>query len=301
MVQIQKNISLQKYNTWVVGGPAEFFCLPYSVDEVVQAQAWAREKKIPVHVLGGGSNVLISDHGVSGLTICLKQMNQLKFETLPAENKDHQQTLSVKAQAGVSKFELLKIFLKHELDPALFLAGIPGDVGGGVVMNAGIGERYHPKEFGQIVFSVDVIKPDGSLQKYKHQEIKWDYRHSTGWQPGIISEVEIRWPMVKNPSILVQVKAANQMRLQKQPLDLPSCGSVFVNPGPKAAALIDSCGLKGYTLGGAQVSKKHANFIVNFNQAKASEIKQVIEDVQKIVFEKTKIQLQTEVVMMGEF
>jgi UDP-N-acetylmuramate dehydrogenase len=289
---ISRDVSLCHYTSWQIGGAAEHFCLPKSLEQMKEAIHFAHTHRLQVTVLGAGSNVLVSDAGIKGLVICMRDF------------KNYQVTkssrLEINCQAGVPKSELLKIFLKFKLKPALFLAGIPGDVGGGVVMNAGVAENFLPREFVEIVDWIEVLKEDGELKKYKREDLGWSYRHCLGWQPGIIVGVGISWPMEPDDSILVQVKEANRTRLSKQPLDQPSCGSVFVNPaGEKAARLIDSCGLKGYTIGGAQVSLKHANFIVNLGSARAADVKTVIQHVQSAVKSKTGIDLKTEVVMLG--
>lgn len=294
-VTIARDVKLASYSTWQVGGPAEHFCLPRNVDELIAAQKWAAGQGLQVHVLGGGSNVLISDKGLSGLTLCLKNLTGV-------ETREESGCLKIEAWSGTSKSELLKIFLKHKLAPALFLAGIPGDVGGGVVMNAGVSEAFKPREFTEIVEWFDVLKPDGRVQRYHHKDVRWAYRHSEGWQPGIVVKVGLSYDSKPHPEILTQVRDANRVRLQKQPLDMPSCGSVFVNPpGHKAAQLIDQSGLKGFQVGQAQVSMKHANFIVNLGGAKASEIWQVISHVKRTVKEKKGVELRTEVVLMGSW
>lgn len=292
---IQKNIRLAPYTSWQVGGEAEYFCLPKTLEEIQTAQSWAKENAITVTILGGGSNVLISDGGIQGLTICLKNF-------AGTEVREENGQLKITAKSGTSKSELLKIYLKHQLAPALFLAGIPGDVGGGIVMNAGVAEMFKPREFVELTEWIEVLRPNNQIEKISGKNLKWVYRHSDGWQPGIITAVGLSWPLEKDPTVLTLVRDANKIRLSKQPLDLPSCGSVFKNPeGHKAAQLTDSCGLKGYTVGGAQVSKKHANFIVNIGEAKATDIWEVIQHVQKTVKEKTGVQLTTEVVRLGRW
>jgi UDP-N-acetylmuramate dehydrogenase len=294
---IQKKQSLASYTSWLVGGEAEYFCLPKNIEELRACVQWAQAEKQEVTVLGGGSNVLISDQGVGGLTICFKNFSGLKV--LSPEGSP---TFEIEALAGTNKSELLKIFLKNKQAPALFLAGIPGEVGGGVVMNAGVAESFSPREFGEIVSWLEVLKPDLSLKIYRHDEVEWCYRHCDGWQPGIITRVGLRWSGPSEPSLLEKVKAANHVRLSKQPLDMPSCGSVFKNPpGQKAAQLIEACGLKGFRIGDAQVSLKHANFIVNTGNAKASELWQVIEHVQKTVQAEKSVDLVTEVVRLGDW
>jgi UDP-N-acetylmuramate dehydrogenase len=295
--KIQENVNLGKFTSWLVGGCADYFCLPTTIAEVQEALLWASQKNLPITILSGGSNVLISDKGIRGLTICLRQFSGTEVEKT-------QDRLVIKALAGTSKSELLKIFLKYKLAPALFLAGIPGDVGGGVVMNAGVAEAFTPREFVEIVDSFDVIdlQDPKTIRHYNRDEVQWKYRHSQGWQPGLVSKVEMSWPLREDTTVLEKVRNANKLRLSKQPLELPSCGSVFKNPENfKAAQLIDQSGLKGFSIGGAQVSEKHANFIVNVNSASANDIDAVIKYVQKTVFEKHQVELVTEVVYLGDW
>lgn len=297
MKNLREKIQLAPYTSWLVGGAAEFFCTPTNLEELIEAQNWATQKKLPVTVLGGGSNVLIADSGISGLVICLKSFSRLEVEE---SGKENTRRLHLNALAGTSKSELLKVFLKYKLAPALFLAGLPGDVGGGIVMNAGVAESFKPREFVEITDWIEVLRPNSQIERINAKNLQWAYRHCNGWQPGIIVRVGMSWSLEPDASILENVKSANKARLSKQPLDMPSCGSVFVNPtGHKAAQLIDSCGLKGFTVGEAQVSLKHANFIVNLGKATAKDILAVIEHVQKTVAEKTGVQLQTEVVRLG--
>ncbi len=167
-------------------------------------------------------------------------------------------------------------------------------------MNAGVAESFKPREFCEITDWVEVLRPSGELEKIASSGLEWSYRHCKGWQPGVIVRAQLSWPLEEDSQILEQVRNANKVRLSKQPLDMPSCGSVFVNPpGLKAAQLIDSLGLKGYSVGGAQVSPKHANFIVNTGGARATDVLSVIEHVKKTVKEKKSVELHTEVVLIG--
>jgi len=293
MIEIKDGVPLAPLTSWLVGGPAQHLCLPKNLQDLQEAQQWALARKMSITVLGGGSNVLISDQGVQGLVIALKNLSGATVQEANGR-------LEIVAWAGTGKSELLKIFLKYKLSPALFLAGLPGDVGGGIVMNAGVAEAFQPREFVEITDWVEVLRPDGSIQKLEKNELQWSYRHSNGWQPGIVVRVGVSWPLEADATILDQVRQVNKIRLSKQPLDMPSCGSVFVNPvGYKAAQLIDSCGLKGFSVGDAQVSLKHANFIVNKGRAKAADILQVIEHIQATVQKMKSVQLQTEVVRLG--
>jgi UDP-N-acetylmuramate dehydrogenase len=298
MIKIIEKEKLAPYTSWLIGGEADFFCLPKTVEELKEAWLWAEEKKLPVTWFGGGTNLLVSDQGVRGLTICLRQFSSIQTREISDQ-------LQIHCLSGTAKSELLKVFLKQQLAPALFLAGLPGDVGGGIVMNAGVAENFKPREFGELVKSFKVLNlKDGKFIEtiFQHNEVEWSYRHCRGWGPGIITEVILQWSLEKQEGLLQSVKEANRTRLSKQPLDMPSCGSVFINPPQhKAAQLIEACGLKGFQIGDAQVSKKHSNFIVNLGNATASDTWAVIQQVRNEVLSKKGIELSTEVVRIGDW
>ena len=329
-LEIEKNAALAPFTSWLVGGSADHLAQPKTIDQLKEAVAYGKAAGLPITILGGGTNVLVSDKGVRGLVIALRK---LAGSTLTTENG----ITRIECLAGTSKSELLKHFLKQKLEPALFLAGLPGDVGGGIVMNAGVGEKMVPREFVEITEWIEVLRWDGAeqdlravsktnglvgtkanefisegqvlaaaasmrLERIEAKALQWSYRHCEGWRPGIIARVGLSWPHEPKDDILPRVKQANQVRLSKQPLDMPSCGSVFINPpGHTSGRLIEQSGLKGFAVGGAKVSEKHANFIVNFEKAKASDIHQVIEHVKKTVREKQGVELRTEVVYLGEW
>lgn len=292
---IQKKQPLKKLNSWKIGGFAEYFTCPSSLDEIVEVLTWAKENNMNVTILGGGTNVLISDTGVKGLVLCLHSWQGIVKEEL-FENK-----LFLEVKSGTDKTDLLKTFLHHRLSSSLFLAGLPGEVGGGIITNAGVAELIEPQEFCDIVDWIEVISlPDITLKRYEKKDLDWSYRQCRGWEPGLIVKIGISCQYKIQTDISDQVRSANRLRLQKQPLDLPSCGSVFVNPpGHKAAALIDVCGLKGYRVGDAQVSLKHANFIVNLGQATSKDVLSVINYIKKTVYEIKGIELITEVRFIG--
>lgn len=294
-LNILKNVEMAQYTSWLIGGKADIFCLPINISELKEALSYAKKNQLPITILGGGSNVLISDLGIRGLTICLRRFSDIQF-------KIENEYIFIECLAGTSKSELLKIFLKNQLSPALFLAGLPGDVGGGVVMNAGVAEAYYPREFMELVDAIEVMTFDGEIKKIQTDDLTVRYRHTDGWQPHIITKVFISWPFDPKPEIMSKVREANKARLLKQPLDMPSCGSVFKNPeGCKVAQLIDQCGLKGLKIGEAQVSLKHANFIVNLGGAKATDVWNLILQIQKMVLEKKGVEISTEVVRLGEW
>lgn len=294
-LNILKNVNLAEYTSWLIGGPAEYFCMPMTIEQLKEALFYAKKNNLSITILGGGSNILISDLGIKGLTICMR-----RFSEITSEIKGNR--IFINCLAGTAKSELLKVFLKNQLEPALFLAGLPGDVGGGVVMNAGVAENFAPREFMELVDSIEVMTFDGEIIELKKSELSVKYRHTDGWQPNIVIRAKISWPSQQSTEVLAQVREANKIRLSKQPLDRPSCGSVFKNPeGHKVAQLIDQCGLKGFTIGDAQVSNKHANFIVNLKKASATDTWNLILYVKKTVKEKTNVDIHTEVIRLGEW
>lgn len=298
-MRIEQNVLLKDHAWWEIGGPADFFAMPSDQTELQEAAEFAVHRHLPITVLGGGTNVLIGDGGIEGLTISMKNLTR-------ADSEEKDGRLHITALAGTPKSELTKIFIKRKMAPALFLCGLPGDVGGGIVMNAGVSEKIQPREFVEIVDWIEVLDlslPEPRLRKINKDEITWTYRHTEGWQPGIITRAGFSWPLTEDPELPRKVKDATKSRLQRQPLELPSCGSTFKNPpgGLSAGALIEKAGLKGYRVGGAQVSPKHANFIVNLGGATAKDVRSVISHVQAEVLKQAGVELKTEVKFLGRF
>ncbi len=295
-MEIQKQVSLKQSTGWKVGGSAEYFCTPKNLNELKQSCRWGNEKKLPITVLSGGTNSLISDKGIKGLVISLKQMQSFEIN----KDKNHIQILSL---TGTPKYQVFKVFSELKLAPALFLCGLPGDMGGGVVMNAGVSYDVHPYEFSQIVDFIEVLPFNSNhLKTFKKEDLKWSYRSCTGWKEGIIYRVGITWPHEELENFHQQLRQINRQRLTSQPLNHPSCGSVFRNPpNNKAGKLIEESGLKGFQIGGAEISKKHANFIINKDSATALDIHQIICHVQKTVKKQFDIHLEPEVHYIGEW
>ncbi len=320
-VIIKPGQSLQELNTWGVGGAAEFYAQPRSIKEVQVLFAWAMERSLEVKVLGEGSNILIHDSGVKGLVMHLNLLKGIK-ETPSRER------FVVEALAGTPKFVLARAFLTHGLKPAVFLTGIPGSVGGGVVMNAGLGSKeLSPREFCDITDWVECVVPDFHKKSLRlvrlDKSLKWSYRKGAGWPRGsIVVRAGFSWPYAKDqsqksasrsrlmqsimPNIMKELKAFNKKRNASQPLNLPSGGSTFKNPLPlRAGALIESCGLKGFTKGVARVSEKHANFIVvprqnaSMQKGTAADVAFLIQHIQKTVKQKHGIELEPECVLWG--
>lgn len=295
-MEFLKNFSLKEFNTWKVGGAADWCARPRAVADVHKAVRWAHDQKLPITILSGGSNSLISDRGIAGLVILLDQFQGISHLQIEGN------TLSCETLSGTPKSDMLKVFVKHRLSPAIFLAGLPGDMGGGVVMNAGVGHDIQPKEFKEIVDWFEYIPfdtPEAILRK-SYGDVQWLYRHCSGWGPGVITRIGLRWSEEPQEDLLQRLQASNKRRMSSQPLQWPSCGSTFKNPpGDKAGRLIDSCGLKNFSVGGAQVSDLHANFILNRGGASAQDILSVVSHVQKTVFDQHGVKLETEFKFLG--
>ena len=292
-MDIREKENLNAWNFWKVGGVSEYFCEPKNKEQLQEALVWAQKNNQPVSVLGKGTNVLISDEGVEGLVICTSLLKNFDCEV-------HQDVLKISAESGLIKAKLMTLFRQHELSPALFLSGLPGDTGGGVVMNAGVGGNIYPKEFADIVKSFDVMTVEG-IKSYRKEDIEWNYRMTKGWQ-GVIYKVCFEWPMKKDKDIHQKIKDALKKRRSTQPLDKLSCGSVFKNPYPYfAGELIEKLGLKGLQQGGASISKKHANFIINEGGAFAKDIDYLIKKVKNEIKKKFNIDLETEVRYLGRW
>lgn len=293
-MKILENENLDRWTYWKIGGPADRLAFPKTLKDLEELDSLAAKKHWPITILGGGTNVLVSDEGIRGLVIDMKEFSGVTV-------KKTAERLVIEALSGTPKSVVMKEFLKEKLPPALFLCGLPGDVGGGVVMNAGVGDPIHPREFVEIVDYVEVWNKQ-RVKKFQRDDLSWNYRHTEGWQPGIITGVGMSWPLNPDPDLGQKIKDATKSRIARQPLNLPSCGSVFANPpGLKAGALIDQSGLKGFTIGDAQVSPKHANFIVNLGNAKARDVRAVIEHVRETVNQKFGVSLKEEVRYLGSW
>lgn len=295
-MNIVQNQNLKSKNHWGIEATADYFCQPKNEEELREALIWAKDKKLKLSVLGGGTNVLISDKGIRGLLISSACLNHIEF-------KKQDSCLKIKAEAGVPKFQLMSIFKKEGLSPCIFLSGLPGDIGGGLIMNAGVsGKNFKPLNFSEIVSSIEVMTSKG-LQHYNKEDIEWSYRKTYGWpQDSVILKACFVWPLQKYESVNDQIKRELKNRRVRQPLEWPSCGSVFQNPYPNhAGALIEKAGLKGFSKGGAMISKKHGNFIINKGGATAKDIDHLIKEVVKIIKAQFQISLKLEVHYLGDW
>ena len=281
------NESLARYNSWRVGGKADRVYIPAGLQDL-QAFLQDLDENEPVHFIGLGSNLLVRDGGVRGTVIVMHN----------ALNVLEMQGNLIYADAGVTSAKVAKFSAKQGKRGAEFLAGIPGTVGGALAMNAGC----HGGETWDIVNKVLTIDKHGKLHARNRKEFVATYRHvempaKNEWFIGAWFEL----PNGSATEAELTIKNLLAKRLATQPLNLPNAGSTFRNPeGDYAARLIEACGLKGHQIGGAQVSEKHANFIVNLGNASAMDIQQLIDLMRESVQEKFGVQLQQEVKVLGQ-
>ena len=281
------NESLARYNSWRVGGKADRVYIPAGLQDL-QAFLQDLDENEPVHFIGLGSNLLVRDGGVRGTVIVMHN----------ALNVLEMQGNLIYADAGVTSAKVAKFSAKQGKRGAEFLAGIPGTVGGALAMNAGC----HGGETWDIVNKVLTIDKHGKLHTRDREEFVATYRHvempaKNEWFIGAWFEL----PNGSATEAELTIKNLLAKRLATQPLNLPNAGSTFRNPeGDYAARLIEACGLKGHQIGGAQVSEKHANFIVTTSGATAADVEQTIALMRNTVKEKFGIELQQEVRVIGE-
>ena len=282
----RENMSLKEFNTWKVGGKAEYFYEPASLEELKLFLTLSKGTRITF--LGNGSNVLIRDGGISGCVICLKNsLNNYKF------SKDNEFIF----EAGLSCMKIAQITAKDNYGGLEFLCGIPGSLGGALAMNAGC----YGGNIWERVSKVNLININGELLEKNKKDFKIGYRSVELDDDNFFINATFSLQKNKLKNSLDIIKGYLKDRRSKQPTSQASCGSVFKNPDNfHAANLIDSLGLKGYKIGGAHVSEKHANFIISEKSSSSSDIENLIEYVQKKVYEEKKIFLETEVKFIGK-
>jgi UDP-N-acetylmuramate dehydrogenase len=288
---LRRGIGLAEFTTWKVGGPAEWFAEPGNEQELVALAAWARSQGIPFRCIGAGSNLLIADSGLEGLTLCNRRLQGSRLDT--AEGW-------VEAVAGEPIPTLARKAARAGLTGLEWAVGIPGTVGGAAVMNAGA-QGGCTAEWLDSVLVIDPARPETPF-RLQAAELDFAYRHSRLQQePLLVLSARFRLSPGQDPAEVTARTSANlHSRTNTQPYQLPSCGSVFRNPEPqKAGRLIEGLGLKGLSIGGAQVSTLHANFIVNTGGALAAEIDALIGDVQDRIWQAHAIRLHTEVKRLG--
>lgn len=286
-IDIQEKVPLSKYTFTKTGGPAEFLAFPKNIDQLEQLVQVTRENNIPLTVIGNASNLIIRDGGIDGLVVILTEMNQITVNGT-----------EVTAEAGARIIDTAFTAAKAALSGMEFAAGIPGSVGGGVFMNAGA----YGGETQKVVKTVNVMTKDGEFKTYSNEEMEFSYRHSLIQENGdIVLSATFELKKGEKDKILDEMNYLNALRRYKQPLEYPSCGSVFKRPkGHFVGPMIIKAGLQGKQIGGAQDSTKHAGFIVNKGGATATDYLDLIHLIQKVIKEKYDIDLHTEVRIIGK-
>ncbi len=284
--RLLENEPMSRHTSWRVGGPAERFYIPSSIDDLSRFLA-GLATDTPIFWLGVGTNLLVRDGGIRGVVISASRI----LRTLKRDGE-----LGVKAGAGVPCTQLARQCLRWGLGPSEFFAGIPGTVGGALAMNAGA----HGGETWERVKAVRTIDRSGAVRSRTPDDYGIDYRSVTGPSDEWFIEADFEF----EPGAGASSERLNELlerRKATQPLGLPSCGSVFRNPpGDFAARLIEEAGLKGFAIGGAEVSPKHANFIINRGTASASDVEALIEHVRHSVLDMHGVELTHEVRIVGE-
>jgi len=285
---VLENEALKKYSFTKTGGNADILVRVKSEEDFQNIIKYSNDNDIDLTILGNGSNVLISDTGIRGIVVITSELNTI------ALSEDNILT----CYAGTTLEELANFCIENSLTNLEFSCGIPGSVGGAIFMNAGA----YGGEMKEVVQKVEVFTRNGEKKTYTNEEMQFSYRHSVIQETKeIISKVYFKMDKGNKEEIVAKVEDLNKQRSDKQPLEYPSCGSVFKRPeGYFAGKLIQDAGLQGLTVGGAQVSKKHAGFMVNVNNATCEDYKNLIKKVQEKVLENSGVELECEVKILGE-
>lgn len=286
--QVFYHKDLKNYSYTKTGGKADILVLLENIFDLEQIILYAHHSNTNLTILGNGSNVLISDKGIRGISVVSSNLNRI--ELLPDN--------VVSVESGATLKALTEFLVDKELSGMEFACGIPGSIGGAIFMNAGA----YGGEMKDVVLKVETIDLQGNKHILHHSDMAFSYRHSIIQEnKHIVTKVYLQLTKGNKADMISKINELNTLRAEKQPLDYPSCGSVFKRPqGYFAGKLIQDAGCQGLTIGGAQVSKKHAGFIVNINNATCEDYKNLIKAVQNRVFEHSGIKLEPEVKIIGE-
>ena len=287
-LDLKENISLSNFTTWRIGGPAEWIAQPKNNEEMKYLIHWINQRKMTCNIIGAGSNLLINDKGVKGLSLCMRQLKGMKID---------KNTGIIEVLSGEMLPTLARKAAANGLHGLEWAVGIPGTIGGAVVMNAGAQEHC----ISSYLESITTLSLTGEYQRIKGKDLNFGYRHSLLQNEKLIV-VSARLKLASGHAKEIrQVTNENlNHRLKTQPYQAQTCGSVFRNPEPlKAAKLIEELGLKGFRFGGAEISKIHSNFIINANKASSADVQGLIKYIQKKVLDAYGILLETEVKQCG--
>ena len=283
----EREVSMKNYTSFKVGGPAELFLSPEDAGQTAKLVRFCEKEEIPVFVLGKGSNLLVSDRGIKGAVIYTGKQCGI---SLTDENTE-------RSQSGASRAQRCTFALENSLSGLEFAYGIPGTVGGAVFMNAGA----YGGEMKDVLLNSEYVSTDGTSGELDNEAMELSYRHSAYENSNlVITAASVRLAPADRNEIKSTMNDILARRKEKQPLEYPSAGSTFKRPeGNFAGALIEQCGLKGVSVGGAQVSEKHAGFIINRGGATAADILSLIKHVQARVKAQTGVSLETEIRLIG--
>ncbi len=293
--EIKRNEPLSRHTSYAIGGPADILAYPADREDLLLLLQAIKARKLRYFVLGGGTNLLVRDGGFRGVMIALQRLHKIKID------REYRSIggafVVIYAEAGTSLATLLSFAVEHGLTGLEFAAGIPGTVGGAVCMNAGTSLG----EMGDIIESVTLISPDGELITRSAEEMEFGYRTASVPEGHLVLEVRVVLRRDDKEKIKARIKELFNTRKQRQPWGFPNAGSVFKNPMEESAGLlIERAGLKGRAIGGAQVSEKHANVIVNTGEAKAADVLELMELVKEKVLEGSGVRLEPEIKIIGE-
>ena len=282
---------MKEYTSLKVGGPADVIVFPQDLEDLTQIIKYLREEEIHYFVLGNGTNLLVRDGGIRDVVISLSRGFR-GVEMIEADN-----SFFILAGASVPLVALIRFSLDHSLSGLEFAAGIPGTVGGGLIMNAG----GHFGEIKDMTRSITILNSIGEVSTEERKDLSFSYRSLQLAMGSIIVSAVFELKVGKREYIKEKVREILIKRKETQPLDLPNAGSIFKNPeGTSAGKLIDEAGLKGLQIGGAMVSKLHGNFILNQGNAAAKDIIRLTEKIREDVCHKSGIELQLEIEVIGE-
>ena len=282
---------MSNHTSFKIGGPADFFVKIQDVKELKFVLELANKNNIPITVIGNGTNLLVSDKGSRGIV--------LKIELTYFRIVRLKERAEITISSGCAVGKLSNIALKEELEGLEFLAGIPGTVGGAIRMNAGA----YGSEMKDIVISTRYMEKDGKIKKLNLAEHDFSYRNSifSKMKDVIIVETTIQAGYGKSEEIKAKINEYMKSRIEKQPLDLPNAGSTFKRKGDMITAkLIDECGLKGYRVGDAAVSEKHAGFVVNLGNATAKDVLELTDYIKAKIKEQKGVEIELEILTIGE-
>lgn len=280
---------MSKHTTFRIGGNADVFVSISNETELVELIAYLKEEQVPYYIIGNGSNLLVSDKGFNGVII------EIGSNYKDIRVRDNQ----IIARAGALLSAVSHVALENNLAGMEFASGIPGTVGGAIIMNAGA----YGGEMKQVASQIKAIMPDGTIKLLSNEDMKFEYRNSRAKKEGFII-LQVTYQLTEGDREVIDgiMRDLNMKRRDKQPLEYPSAGSTFKRPeGYFAGKLISDAGLKGFSIGGAQVSEKHAGFLINKDNATSADMYKLIMEVRDRVKESTGVELEPEVIFLGDF